>query len=102
MLMSANFGSKSAFKHSDRKPSAASSARPLNFYKEAQSSVPKYTGLLSPAVEDDQESKISPNVNGFGQPDSAMNHDRVMFQSNYKVKPHKEDLKHAFVNKRAA
>jgi len=32
MLMSANFGPKTGLKNSARKPSAASSARPLNFY----------------------------------------------------------------------
>lgn len=53
MLMNANFG-KSPMK-SHRKPSASSSTRPLNFYKEPNSSIPKMNKALLSNADDDEE-----------------------------------------------
>jgi hypothetical protein len=94
ILMHANFG-RSATKL-DWKPSAQSSARPLNFYNEPKTSVPKLKNhLLSPG-DDDEDEDDGAEMEGSGNLGTEMTHDRVMFQQNYKVKPHKEDIKNSF------
>jgi hypothetical protein len=62
----------------------------MDFYAKESPHFKKENNFLSPNMESDMD-RESP-VPKFGE-EADMNHDEPAFQKNYKVKPHKEDLK---------
>ena len=89
LLMEANFGRASIASKASRRsknPSPAKVKDSFNFYEEKNN-------FLSPAGGSEFDRESGRGTHNIGE---EINHDAPMFQKNYKVKPHQEDVKQRF------